>query len=62
MTLGIEPLEVDPIARILQEVAVRVNKNVLSLFDALMDIIWSIPHGIKIPFSQFIISLIIGKN
>ena len=50
MTLGIEPLEVEPIAGILQEVTVRVSKEVCSLIEAWMDDIWAIAHGIKLPF------------
>ena len=50
VTSGIEPLEVDPIARILQEVAVRVNQDVFPLAKAPMDEIWAIPHGIKLSF------------
>ena len=50
MSLVIEPLEVEPIAEILQEVAIKVSEDICPLVEASMDDIWAIPHGFKLPF------------
>ena len=62
VNLGIESLEVDPIARILQEAVVRVGEEVLPLAETSMDDIRAIPHGFKLPFSSLIMDLVIDDN
>ena len=62
VTSGIEPLEVEPIARILQEVAIQVNKNICPLVEVVLGDIWTVPHGLEIPFSQLIIGLVVNKD
>ena len=61
-TSGIEPLKVEPVARILKEVAVRVSKDICPLVGAAVDDIWAIPHGFELPFSQLIIGLVVNKD
>ena len=62
MTLGIEPLEAEPIVGILQEVFIRVNKDICPLAETSMGDILAIPHGIKIPFPYIIIGLVIDDD
>ena len=50
VTLGIEPLEVEPIVGILQEVAVKLTKDVCPLAKTYMDDVWVVGHRIKLPF------------
>ena len=58
----IEPLEVDPVTGILQELVVGVIKNIFLLAKAMVEDIWVIPHGFKIPFSQLIIGLVVNED
>ena len=60
--LGIESLEVDPIAIILQEVIVIVSKDISPLVETWMDDIMAIPHGFKLPFSSIIMGLVIYED
>ena len=62
MTSGIEPLEVEPIAGILQEVNIRVSKEIFSLSETSMDDIRSIPHEFELPFSSLITGLVINED
>ena len=62
VTSGIEPLKVEPIVGILQEVVVGVHKDICPLSEVVMDDIWAIPHGFKLPFSQLIIGLVINED
>ena len=50
VTSSTEPFDVDPITGILQEVVVKVNKDIFPLVKTLIDDIWAIPHGIKLSF------------
>ena len=59
---GVEPLEVEPIVGIFQEVAIQVNKNIFPLAKAMVDDIWTIPQGLKLPFSQLIIGLDVNED
>ena len=61
-TSTIELLEVEPIARILQEVAIGVSKNVCPLAKEVENYIWVIPHGFELTFSQLIIGLVVNKD
>ena len=61
-TSGIESLEVEPIAGIVQEAVVRFSKEVCPLAEASMDDIRSIPHGFKFPFPNLIIVLVINED
>ena len=56
--LGIKYLKVEPIAGILQEVTIRVSKEVLPLIEESMDDIRAIPHGFKHPFLSVIMGLL----
>ena len=60
--LGIESLEVDPIAGILQEETIEVSKDMCPLSKTSMDDIRAIQHGFKLPFSNFIMGLVIEKD
>ena len=62
MNSGIEHIEVDLIAGILQEMAVRVSKEVFPLVETLMDDIRTIPHGFKFPFSSLIMVLVVNED
>ena len=42
--LSIKYLEVDPVARVLQELSIRVNKGVCPFSKAMVDDIWVVPH------------------
>ena len=61
-TLGIEPLEVESIAGILQEVVVGVSKDICPLVEVVMDDVWDVLHGSKLPFPYLIIGLIIDED
>ena len=62
MNSGVKPLEVETIAGILQEVTVRVSKEIFPLAETSMDDIRAIPHGFKLPFSSLIMGLIIEEE
>ena len=59
---GVEYLEVEPIAGILQEAAIRVGKNTCPLFEAVVDDIWAVIHLFKLPFPQLIIGFVVNKD
>ena len=62
VTSGIEPLEVELVAGIIQEVLVRVSKDICSLVEEAVYDIWVVPHIFKIPFSQLIIGLVVNED
>ena len=62
VTSGVEPIEVEPVAGILQEVAIWVTKDIFPLTKAAMDDISVVPHGFKLPFSQLIVGLVINED
>ena len=62
VTSGVQPLEVDPIVGILQEVSIRVSKNICALSKVAVDDMWVIPHGFQLPFSHLIIGLVINED
>ena len=47
---------------ILQEVTIRVSKDICPLAETSMDDLLAIPHGIKIPFPYIIIGLVIDED
>ena len=47
---------------ILQEATIRVSKEICPLVKTSMDDIRAIPHGFKLPFSSFIMGLVINKE
>ena len=57
--LSVKYLEVEPIARILQELYVRVNKGVCPFSKATVDDVRAIPHGLELAFAQIIGWLVI---
>ena len=61
-TSSIEPIEVKPVARILQEVAIGVIKNICPLGNTVTDDIWVVPHGLNHPVSQLIIGLVVNED
>ena len=62
MTSGIEPLEVDPIVGILQQVVIGFSKDICSISKTSMYDICAISHGIKLPFPYLIIGLVINEE
>ena len=60
--LGIQSLEVKPIARILQEATDEFGEEVCPLAETSMDDIRAIPHGFKLPFSTVMMGLVIYKD
>ena len=62
VTLGVEPLKVNPVAGILQEVAIGVINIIWPLTKEAMDDIWVVPHGIKLPFPYIIIGLVVNED
>ena len=62
MTSGIEPLEVEPIAGVLQEVTVRFREEICPLVKTSMDDIRAIPHGFELPFASLIMGLVIDED
>ena len=42
--LSVKSLEVEPVAGVLQELSIRVNKGVFPFSEATVDDIWAIPH------------------
>ena len=62
VTSGIEPLEVDPVTRTIQEVVIQLSEDLCPLDEASMEDIWVVPHRFKLPFSQLIIGLIINED
>ena len=60
--LGIESLEVEPIVGILQEVTIKVRKEICPLDEASMDDIRVIPHGFELPFSTLIMGFVIDED
>ena len=47
---------------ILQEVTVRVSKEIFHLAKTSMDDIRAIPHGFELPFSSLIVGLVIDED
>ena len=60
--LGVKYIEVEPIARVLQELAIKVGQNVCPLIKATTKKVWVVPHGFKLSFSQLIVGLVIYKD
>ena len=62
VTSGITPLEVDLVAGIVQEVVVEIRKDICPLVEEIVENIWVVPHGFKLPFSKLFIGLVVNED